>query len=284
VLDDSQLDLIALILEEHINHLEQVLLSVDLSNQLGDLVQTFTQSDLDPFILDLQQLFVDSQQVALPFISSDCVQHCREVIGTTVGELIVLSQRRYIAIRHSTEFFEKIEIKFSSFKLVNEGSKVLVGSHLHSFVAVLEQVEHHLCELVLPLLLAAQLADGGKDINAGLSDDPVAVVPRLIPIELEESCKELSVDEFGDDWQLQNGLLPHLIADVFSQREQLQSNELLAQALPETFAHTAEQLHCHYPVILVVIVVGHFDHMLQHKIPTVLVVQIVSYFCNFFGC
>ncbi len=38
--DDSQFDLVTLILEEDINHFKEILLSVGLTNKLGDLVQT----------------------------------------------------------------------------------------------------------------------------------------------------------------------------------------------------------------------------------------------------
>jgi hypothetical protein len=54
--------------------------------------------------------------------------------------------------------------------------------------------------LAFSLLLTAQLANFGDYINACLADDPVAIVTRLIPIELEETGEELAIDKFGDDW------------------------------------------------------------------------------------
>lgn len=45
--------------KEHVNNLEQILLCVLLTDDLRYFVQTFRQSDLDLFVLALEQLFVD---------------------------------------------------------------------------------------------------------------------------------------------------------------------------------------------------------------------------------
>jgi hypothetical protein len=126
----------------------------------------------------------------------------------------------------------------------------------------------------------AQLANFGYNVNASFPDDPVAVVSRLVPVKLEKSGEELFVDQFGDDWYLQYGLFSDLIVDVLAKRKQLQSDELFAKARSEALAHAAEHLHCHNPVIFVVVVMGHFDDMLQYKISPILIVQVVGYFCD----
>ena len=71
-------------------------------------------------------------------------------------------------------------------------------------------------------------------------------------------------------------LLPHLDARVIPEGEHLQADELFAKLFAETLAHAAEQLHRHYPIILVGIVMGHFDDMLEDKIPPVFIVALVS--------
>jgi hypothetical protein len=90
----------------------------------------------------------------------------------------------------------------------------------------------------------------------------------------------LGIHKFGDHWQLQDSLLSNLIADVFSEREDLEADELLAEALAEAFTHTAEKLDSHNPVIFVVIVVGHLNHMLEHEVPPILVIQSQGHLCN----
>jgi hypothetical protein len=60
-------------------------------------------------------------------------------------------------------------------------------------MGVFEQANHDLSELIFSLLLAAQLANFGDNINTCLADDPITVVTGLIPVELEETGEELAV-------------------------------------------------------------------------------------------
>ena len=101
-----------------------------------------------------------------------------------------------------------------------------------------------------------------EDVNAGLSDDPVAVVGAFPLVEFKQSGKELLVDQLSDDGKVLDGLLLHFQVEILPQRQHLQPYELLTQALPEALAHAAKQLHCHYAVLLHVIVVCHFNHVL----------------------
>jgi hypothetical protein len=65
----------------------------------------------------------------------------------------------------------------------------------------------------------------------------------------------------------------HLKADVLAQRQDLQADELLAEVLSEALAHAAEQLDCHDAVVLVLIIMGHLDDVLEHEVPAILVVE-----------
>ena len=56
-----------------------------------------------------------------------------------------------------------------------------------------------------------------KDVNAGLSDDPVAVVSAFPLVEFKQSGKELLVDQLSDDRKVLDGLLLHFQVEVLSQ-------------------------------------------------------------------
>ena len=74
-----------------------------------------------------------------------------------------------------------------------------------------------------------------------------------------------------------DGLLSDLKADVFSQGEQFKANELFAEILPEALAHTAEELHCNYAVILVIVIMSHLNDVLEYEISPVLIVELVGH-------
>lgn len=61
-----------------------------------------------------------------------------------------------------------------------------------------------------------------------------------------------------------DGLFPDFERSVFPQREDLESDELFAELLSEKLAHVAEELDCYDSVLLICIVVGHFDYVLEH--------------------
>jgi hypothetical protein len=75
---------------------------------------------------------------------SYCIQDCRKVVSAAVCNLIVLSQRSYIIVCHSTKLFQEIHVHFASFEFVDEGAKVFVCGHSNSFMAIFEQTEHDL--------------------------------------------------------------------------------------------------------------------------------------------
>jgi len=57
VLNYSEFDLIAFVLEESVDHLEQVLFSFGLSNNPGYFVQTLAKGNFDPLNLKLGLLY-----------------------------------------------------------------------------------------------------------------------------------------------------------------------------------------------------------------------------------
>jgi hypothetical protein len=74
-----------------------------------------------------------------------------------------------------------------------------------------------------------------------------------------------------------DGFLSDFKADVFSQGEQLEADELFAEILPEALAHTAEELHCDYAVILVIVIMSHLNDVLEYEIAPVLIVELVGH-------
>lgn len=237
-------------------------------------MQALTQGYLDLLVLDFQQFLVDTQQVALPFVPAHRVKHGWKVVGAAISDLIVLGKRSDIAICHSAELLQQLRGHLPTLQLVDELPQVLVSSDPDYLVAILEESQHDISEMCLALLLAAQLADLGEDVDTGLPDDPVAVVLGFVPVELEQPAEELPVDQLRDDWQLQNRLLLDLEANILAKRQYLQADKLLTQTLAEAFTHIAEQLHSHDPIILILVIMGHLDHMLQHEIPPILIVQL----------
>jgi len=95
--------------------------------------------------------------------------------------------------------------------------------------------------------------------------------------------EKLLVDESGDYGQVLNCLLFDFEADIVSQGQNLQADELLAQVFTEAFAHIAKELDCYDAVILVVIVVSHFDHMLKNKVPSILIIKFMSEISKLFS-
>lgn len=155
MLDDSQFDFVTLVLEEDINHFEEVLFCVSLSDQFGHFVQALAQSDLDLLILDFQQFLVYTEQIALPFISSYCIQHSWEVVGAAIRDFVVFGERSNIAICHFAKFLQQFGRHLSSFQLVDKLPQVLVSSDPDYLVAILEEIQHDVGEVRLTLLLAA---------------------------------------------------------------------------------------------------------------------------------
>lgn len=155
MLDDSQLDLVTLVLEEDIDHFEEVLFCVSFSNQFGHFVQTLTQGDFDLLILDFQQFLINTEQVALPFVPPDCIQHSWEVIGAAIRDFVILGQRSDIAICHFAKLLQQFGCHLSSFQLIDKLPQVLVGSDPDDLVTIFEEVQHDFGEVRLALLLAA---------------------------------------------------------------------------------------------------------------------------------
>lgn len=83
-------------------------------------------------------------------------------------------------------------------------------------MAVLEECQHDVSEVRLALLLAAQLANFCEDVDTGLSYDPVAVILRFVPVELEQPAEKLSIHQLSDYRKLQYCLLFDLKAYILA--------------------------------------------------------------------
>ena len=75
---------------------------------------------LDLLVVNLQQFLVDLPEITLPFLSANCVEHCWEVIGTTVHNLILFAQIVNIAISHFAILLQKLWIELQSLQLEDE--------------------------------------------------------------------------------------------------------------------------------------------------------------------
>jgi hypothetical protein len=54
-------------------------------------MQTFTEGYLYFLVLDFQQFLIHSEQVALPFLFSNCIQHGWEIIGAAIDDLVIFA-------------------------------------------------------------------------------------------------------------------------------------------------------------------------------------------------
>ena len=126
MLDDSQFYLIAFVPEESVHHSEQILFSETLTEKLGDLMKTFTQSYLQAFIVGLEESLVDFPQVRFPPLPSYRIQDSWEVVGTAVDDLIFLAETVDLCLGHSAELPEEFHVELVPDQ-VDEGAKMLVG-------------------------------------------------------------------------------------------------------------------------------------------------------------
>jgi hypothetical protein len=76
---------------------------------------------------------------------------------------------------------------------------------------------------------------------------------------------------------LLDGFLSDLEANIFAQREQLETNELFAEVLPKALAHAAEELDCDYAIILIIVIMSHLDDVFKYEISPVLVIEFVGH-------
>ena len=145
MLDHSQLDLIVLILEEIVHNFEQIFFSQTLSKKFSYLMDAFTHSLLDLFIVKLQQFFIYLPQVTFPSLFAYCVEHCREVIGAAVYYFILFTQIVYVIICHLTILFEQLLIELQPLQLEDKRPKVFICRYPHPLIAIFQETQHRVC-------------------------------------------------------------------------------------------------------------------------------------------
>lgn len=95
---------------------------------------------------------------------------------------------------------------------------------------------------------------------------------RFLREKVQEAVEELLGDKFGDDWKVLDSFLSHFHTRIISQGQNLQSNELLAELLAKAFTHATEELDSNNSIILITIIMSHLDHVLQHEVPSILII------------
>lgn len=159
---------------------------------------------------------------------------------------------------------------------MDESSEIFVGRSPDPFVCIFEQVEHYFGEESLLFFLRTELSHADDDFDASLSDGPIRDVKGLAVVKSEESGEKLFGNDFGDDGKVDNRLLSDFEAGVFPEREELQSDELLAEGLAEDFAHVGEELDCDNSIFLIGVVVSHFNDVPEDKIASFMVVDLLG--------
>ena len=83
-------------------------------------MQTFTQSDLQPFIVAFQQSIINTPEIGLPTFRPHCTENSWEVIGTTVQQFVIFAETTNLGFSHLAELLEQIWVHFVV-DHVNEG-------------------------------------------------------------------------------------------------------------------------------------------------------------------
>ena len=94
-------------------------------------------------------------------------------------------------------------------------------------------------------------------------------------VECEQSRKELFRYYFWDDGQMNDSLLSNLEAGILSKRQKLKSDKLLTKRFAKDFAHIGEQLNSYNSILLVRVIMGHFDNMSQNKISSFMIINLL---------
>jgi hypothetical protein len=56
---------------------------------------------------------------------------------------------------------------------------------------------------------------------------------------------------------------------------------LFTKVSAKTLAHTAEKLHCDDAIVFVIVIMSHFDDVLEYEVSSIFVVKLVSYCTEF---
>jgi len=124
-------------------------------------------------------------------------------------------------------------------------------------------------------LIAAKLAHLNDDVKTGLSYCPITIVLGFCLEERKHPGIKLPIDKLSNYRQLHNCLFSDLKADVFTERKNLKSNKLFTEVFSEAFAHATKELHCDDAIVLAV-VMGHLNHMLQDIVSSIFVVEMMG--------
>lgn len=89
----------------------------------------------------------------------------------------------------------------------------------------------------------------------------------LLLVELKKLVLEKGFpDHLPDTGQVDYGLFSNFQVGVLSQGFKLQPDELFTQVLTEERSHLAEQLNGDDSIVLIGIVMGHFQYILKHAL------------------
>ena len=213
--DDSKLNLVTLVPEEHVYDLEQISFCQTFSKKSSHFVKTLAESHFKSFVIGFEKLLVDFPKVTFPAFPSDCTQNSRKIVSTTIHKLVIFAKSIDIVLSHPAKLPKELRIKLVTDKM-NERSKVLISRNSDPFAAVLEESEICFGERSFAFLRSTKLANLEHNIDAGFTDSPITVIFGFELVEKEETCEELPTDQFGDDRQMFNSFFPDLEADILA--------------------------------------------------------------------
>ena len=82
---------------------------------------------------------------------------------------------------------------------------------------------------------------------------------------------------------MDDSLLSNLEAGILSERQKLKSDKLLTKRLAKHFAHIGEQLNSYNSILLVRVIMSHFDDMPQYEISPFMIVDLLRQLSEIFA-
>lgn len=76
-------------------------------------------------------------------------------------------------------------------------------------------------------------------------------------------------DHLADNRQILDRLLPDILTDIIPKRQELKPDKLLTQSRPKNLTQAAKKLHSNKPVILIAIIMGEKQDILEDALAAV---------------